>query len=408
MSKNTVTATEHSHATLREYAREDAFNVVREHPVFASVALVEKFDWSKAARRAARQRAIAAKAALTVFVHEFERCAVYAAEQRAANYRPVVSSAQVQARRDAGVLDPEAPLFVSYGLGVDSTAMLVGMAARGVIPDAITFADTGSEKPETYEFLPVMNAWLRDHGMPEVTVVRYGTATAKDGNGTYSTLEEQLLLLGTLPGIVFGFGSSTYGKSCSQKWKVGPQERHDRHHPVAQQGWFEGRKVTRCIGYDCGAADSKRSDIPEDERYQYWYPLRTWGWDRERCKSEIELAGLPLPPKSACWFCPATKADELREFVARHPEYVPRILAIEAAAAPSLDRSVEGLWAKPCKGTRNAEKAHPGSWTEFLTGSPLDTIARTNRINEEQLISANRLNRKSRGKNVEGQTEFSL
>lgn len=380
---------------LSEAARVDALDAVRAHPVFPTVERASEFDWSKSARSAARKRGIKGKASVLSFVREFQRVAAYYAEMRAQNYKPVVSAAQVEARRAAGVPDPEAPLFVSYGLGVDSTAMLVGMHKLGIVPDAITFADTGSEKPETYEFLPIMSAWLREHGMPEVTV-RYGTATAKDGSGTYSTLEEQLVLLGTLPGIVFGFGSSTYGKSCSQKWKVGPQERHDRKHDAARQAWFESRKVTRCIGYDCGAADSKRSDIPEDERYQYWYPLRAWGWDRERCKAEIAAAGLPVPPKSACWFCPATKPDELREFVARHPEYVERILRIEAAAAPSLDRSVEGLWASPCKGTRNPAKAHPGSWTEFLTGQPLETVARRERIKQEELIAAEKLTRKNR------------
>lgn len=381
---------------ILDKARSAAIEFVRSLPAFPNAELATKFDWLKPAHRAARRNNVKRKADVPPFVREFERCATFAAEQRAQDYRPVVSPAQVAARRAAGVPDPEAPLFVSYGLGVDSTAMLVGMHALGIVPDAITFADTGSEKPETYEFLPIMNAWLRSHGMPEVTVVRYGTATAKDGSGTYSTLEEQLVLLGTLPGIVFGFGSSTYGKSCSQKWKVGPQEAHDRKHSAAKQAWFEQRKVTRCIGYDCGAADSKRSDIPEDERYQYWYPLRAWGWDRERCKAEIAAAELPEPPKSACFFCPATKPAELREFVAKHPEYIERILRIEAAAAPSLDRSVEGLWASPCKGTRNPAKAHPGSWTEFLTGRPLETVARSERIRQEQLIAAEKLNRKNR------------
>ena len=42
------------------------------------------------------------------------------------------------------------PLVVSYGMGVDSTAMLIGMAQRSIRPDLILFADTGGEKPETY------------------------------------------------------------------------------------------------------------------------------------------------------------------------------------------------------------------------------------------------------------------
>ncbi len=41
-------------------------------------------------------------------------------------------------------------LVVSYGVGLDSTAMLVEMHNRGMRPDLILFSDTGGEKPETY------------------------------------------------------------------------------------------------------------------------------------------------------------------------------------------------------------------------------------------------------------------
>src|SRR5215472_5758888 len=63
-------------------------------------------------------------------------------------------------------------LVVAYGVGVDSTAMLIGLQQRGIRPAAILFADTGGEKAQTYAFLPVMDAWLRDHDFPTVTVVR--------------------------------------------------------------------------------------------------------------------------------------------------------------------------------------------------------------------------------------------
>lgn len=55
-------------------------------------------------------------------------------------------------------------LIFNYGMGVDSTAMIVGMHARGERPDLILFADTGGEKPETYAYLPHINAWLEARG----------------------------------------------------------------------------------------------------------------------------------------------------------------------------------------------------------------------------------------------------
>jgi len=39
-------------------------------------------------------------------------------------------------------------MVVSYGGGVNSTAVLVGMVERGIRPDAILFADTGGEHPQ--------------------------------------------------------------------------------------------------------------------------------------------------------------------------------------------------------------------------------------------------------------------
>ena len=46
------------------------------------------------------------------------------------------------------------PIAVANGLGVDSTALLVGLMKRGIRPDLNIFADTGAEKQETYDFEP--------------------------------------------------------------------------------------------------------------------------------------------------------------------------------------------------------------------------------------------------------------
>ena len=59
-----------------------------------------------------------------------------------------------------------------------------------------------------------MNEWLRAHGMPPITVVE-----KMDRNGNRLTLETECLRSGTLPSIAYGF------KRCSQKHKVGPQEK---------------------------------------------------------------------------------------------------------------------------------------------------------------------------------------
>jgi 3'-phosphoadenosine 5'-phosphosulfate sulfotransferase (PAPS reductase)/FAD synthetase len=93
----------------------------------------------------------------------------------------------------------DCPLVVAYGLGVDSTAMLVEFALRGIRPDMILFADTGGEKPETYRYLDVIQPYLAKIGFPPVTVVRYQPKRAP-----YTTLEGQCLHTGTLPSLAYG------------------------------------------------------------------------------------------------------------------------------------------------------------------------------------------------------------
>lgn len=221
------------------------------------------------------------------------------------------------------------PIVVAYGLGVDSTAMLVELYTRGIRPDAILFADTGDEKQETYDYLPVISDWLTKVGFPQVTVVRYVPRRFKNFP-PYSTLGENCLTNGTLPSLAFGF------KSCSLKWKVAPQNQWTDKWPMAVDYWRNGGKVLKLIGYDASPKDLKRYGHAkglEDPKYQYWYPLVEWNMDRDACKAAIRSAGLPVPPKSACKFCPATQPSELHD---HRKAYLRYIVAMEARARPRL------------------------------------------------------------------------
>jgi hypothetical protein len=271
---------------------------------------------------------------------------------------------------------PPVPLIVAYGLGVDSTAILVELgrryrtsASNAWRPDAVLFADTGGEKPETYQYLPVMNQYLRSVGFPKVTVVKY-----KPKKAPYTTLEGNCRTNKTLPSLAYG------RKSCSLKWKKQPQDKWVKENLMAaHRVWAAGRHVYKILGYDAGPKDDRRAwRLGEDPWYRYWYPLREWGWDRERCVAEIVKEGLPgwnpdnegpgkelvwvesggIPTKSACWFCPAGQTWEIARLVERHPNLAVRIIGMEADAAPG-NITVEGLW-------RSSTKKRPGSMTAFI------------------------------------------
>jgi hypothetical protein len=61
---------------------------------------------------------------------------------------------------------------MTYRLGVDSTALLSGLAHRGMRPDLVLFADCGGEKIQTYLYAPIFHPWLRDVDFPQFEVVR--------------------------------------------------------------------------------------------------------------------------------------------------------------------------------------------------------------------------------------------
>lgn len=266
-----------------------------------------------------------------------------------------VSAEQYVARFAFGIADPHAPLCVAYGMGVDSTAMLVAMWRAGVRPDLITFADTGDEKPETYAYLPVIQAWCAAVGFPPVVVVRYADYAK---HTRYRTLYENCIANGTLPSLAFG------GKGCSLKFKAAVQNAYRQRWQPARAAWAAGRTVTVCIGYDAGPKDGKRCAVQASPKYTYAYPLRRLGWDRDRCVAEIVAAGQPVPVKSACFYCPSTTVAELAALDDAHPELGDKIIAMEAGAASNLT-AIDGLWRKGCKGTRGSI-ARPGSMSVFI------------------------------------------
>ena len=67
-----------------------------------------------------------------------------------------------------------------------------------------------------------------------------------------------------------------------------------------------------------------------------------WGYDRQRCKQIITAAGLPIPIKSACFYCPASKKAEIAWLREHHPDLLERALQIEDNAQAKL-MSVKGL-----------------------------------------------------------------
>jgi hypothetical protein len=244
-----------------------------------------------------------------------------------------------------------------FGAGVDSTALLIALRAARLRPDLITFADTGGEKPETLAHVARMDGVLRTWGWPTIAVCTKKTNPTTE----YTDLEGNCLANETLPSLAFGM------KSCSIKWKQGPQDQYIKGaasgpnvgppHPLWIRTQLAGERIVKLIGYDCGKADIRRSKSLKggDADFDYVYPLQLIGWNRQACVAAIvAVLGIDLLPiKSACFFCPASKQWELYWLAAHHPDLLERALYMER-------RALTG------RHSRFDEVEFGGSWDELV------------------------------------------
>jgi len=241
-------------------------------------------------------------------------------------------------------------IAVAYGGGVDSTAMLIKCVQKGIKIDLILFADTGSEKPHTYEYVKYFNKYLIRNNQPQIIVVKKG--------GIQETLEQECLRAKCLPSMAYGGF-----KICSLKYKVQPQDKFCNNYEQFKLFWKQNKnnKVTKFIGID--ADEAHRAKYDSDKKYKYKYPLIDWDMGRDECIQAIQDAGLKLPGKSACFFCPSSKIGEVRALKHQYPALFRRAIAMENNAELT---SIKGLgrnyswanvdqqdemdfaWEKPC------------------------------------------------------------
>lgn len=236
---------------------------------------------------------------------------------------------------------------VSFGGGVNSTALLIGMVSRQQRPDFILFADTGNEFKETYAHVAMFSQWLEARGFPRISVVHRGF-------WRHATLEQECHNLRTLPSKAFGYAG------CSVKWKRQPMDRFLRKYMRAEGLWQKrgkdrtnGIQVERVIGIDWG--EQHRGQIPDDSEWRYSFPLIEWKWDREACEEVILSHGMDLPRKSACTFCPSSTKEEVLWLAANRPELFERAVAIERQALNL--QTVKGL-------------GRHWSWEELVAAGP--------------------------------------
>ena len=228
--------------------------------------------------------------------------------------------------------------WISFGGGINSTALIIECWKREVPIIGISFANTGGEKPETYEFIARFKQWAHSKKLPPIITVRHK-----------STLEQTCLDGGWLPSIAYGH------RGCSRKFKGDVQDKLRNNLPECKKIWERGEKINLFLGIDYGeprriryveTGQKELFDRPkekgEQKKYQFFYPLYEWGMTRHDCIKTIKEVGLPVPPKSSCFFCPASKPHEIIRLQQTHPELFERAIRLEQNAAKNL-HGIRGL-----------------------------------------------------------------
>jgi hypothetical protein len=188
---------------------------------------------------------------------------------------------------------------ISYGGGVQSTALCVLATQRKIGQiDAALFSNVGddSEHPSTITYVrEVMIPWCAERGLPVHELHRVRRT------GETVTLFEQLMKPGSrsIPIPVRMSDTGAPGtRSCTVDWKIKVIAKWLKAHGVSAAD--PARVLIGFSTDEAHRASNRRAnpyDVPE-------HPLLDLGMNRQDCKALIARAGLPVPPKSACYFCP--------------------------------------------------------------------------------------------------------
>jgi hypothetical protein len=168
---------------------------------------------------------------------------------------------------------------LSYGGGINTTALMILLVKKKMPLDEAVFADTGAELPETYKNVRIAKRYLRRHGIP-LRVVR-------SNNGTlFETCKRRRVI------------PSQLWRWSTRDYKITPIYAYYRSLQC---------HVNQYLGITIDEVDRmKDSTSPIVTNI---YPLVDLRLNRTDCVNIIRKGGLPIPPKSGCYFCPFNNVD---------------------------------------------------------------------------------------------------
>jgi hypothetical protein len=193
----------------------------------------------------------------------------------------------------------------SFGGGVQSMAVMILSAEKTLQYTDFVFANVGddSENPQSL-------AYIRDVAEPYATAhglrIHHVRRVKRDGSHV-SILQDAMADNANISIPVYLANGGPASRNCTSKWKVSVIEKWMR----ANAGATKQNRAPLGVGISADESHRMRTDDPEREPYVYKeYPLVDMRMTRAACQKLIYDAGLPLTPKSSCFFCPYKRKSE--------------------------------------------------------------------------------------------------
>lgn len=196
---------------------------------------------------------------------------------------------------------------LSYGGGVQTVALAI-LAAEGKVvrPDVVLFADTGGEREATYEYNRQMAVWLTARGL------EFAVCAAPESLSDALAAHKAVIPF-------YGSEGGMLPRVCTERWKI--------------------RVLRRALRERGATSADMMLGISRDEVHRVkdafvkWcrnvFPLIDLGLTRRDCERVIERAGLPMPPKSACVYCPHRSAAGWKMLARDDPEGFAKAVEVE-------------------------------------------------------------------------------
>lgn len=214
----------------------------------------------------------------------------------------------------------------SFGGGVQSVAVMVLQSQGKIRYDTYIFANVGndSENPGTIEYLNrYVRPFAEQHGinLVEQQKLRFGKP---------DTLYKAIMRENrSIPIPAYMSSGAPGNRTCTTDYKIAVVDR-----------WIKHQKYDRCvIGLGIStdewtrAKDEHWHDHHKKKKFGFWkrreHPLLDLKLSRANCLSIIAGAGLPIPPKSSCYFCPFHRNSAWIDLKRDEPELFEKALQIE-------------------------------------------------------------------------------